>query len=382
MVPENRFATAGHVVHLVVELHRRRDALRFDAEDPPDEEAPVRVAGDDAENERAEGDDDGAHGLWPGVFGGQRTANAPDGEVVSEALVNRTSSSSRGATVALETTLLCHGVRKETALPLADQLDAIVRESGGVPALVGVVAGVPTVGMTREELSLLLNADAVEKVNTANIGLAIHARRHAATTVSATMELASLAGVRFFATGGIGGVHRNYAQHFDVSSDLAAFTRFPVAVVTSGVKSLLDVVATREALESLGVPVVGYKTDRFPAFYLRDGGVGVDARFDDVDELATFVRAELKRAGRGIVVANPIPIADQIASLEWESWLAEATARAGDPRGRDVTPRVLALLHEISGGRTLRANLALVKNNAALAGALAARVGTTPIRSL
>lgn len=293
-----------------------------------------------------------------------------------EGLVNRAGGSGgeRSRVVALETTLLCHGVPKETARPLADQLNGIIREAGGVPALVGLISGVPTVGMTDEELALLLQADTVEKVNTANIGLAIYRRRHAATTVSATMELAAAAGVKVFATGGIGGVHRNYGQHLDVSSDLAAFTRFPVAVVTSGVKSLLDVISTREALETMGVPVVGYQTDRFPAFYLRDGGVGVDARFDDVDALALFARFELQRTGRGIVIANPIPPADQIAALEWDAWLAEATACAGEARGRDVTPRVLALLHDISGGRTLRANLALVKNNARLAGALACRI--------
>lgn len=295
---------------------------------------------------------------------------------MTETLVNRAgeSQAERSRAVALETTLLCHGVPKNAAPPLAEEIDAIVREAGGMPALVGVVAGVPTVGMTRQELALLLNAASVEKVNTANVGLAIHGRRHAATTVSATMELAALAGVRVFATGGIGGVHRGYGQHFDVSSDLPAFARFPVAAVTSGVKSLLDVVATREVLETLGVPVVGYQTDCFPAFYLRDGGTGVDARFDDVDALAAFVRFELARTGRGVVIANPIPAGEQVASLEWDAWLAEATALAGEARGRDVTPRVLGLLHEISGGRTLRANLALVKNNARLAGALAARM--------
>ncbi|MCL4222664.1 MAG: pseudouridine-5'-phosphate glycosidase [Phycisphaerales bacterium] len=293
-----------------------------------------------------------------------------------ESLVNRAgrSQAERQRAVALETTLLCHGVPKEAARPLAEELEAIVRRAGGVPALVGVVAGVPTVGMTAEELTLLIDSGPIEKVNSANLGLAVHRRRHAATTVSATMELAAAAGVRVFATGGIGGVHRGYGERWDVSSDLAAFTRFPVAVVTSGVKSLLDVLATREALETLGVPVVGFRTDRFPAFYLRDGGTGVDARIDDLDELASFVRFELARAGHGVVVANPIPAAEQIASLEWDTWLAEATARAGDAHGRDVTPRVLALLHEISGGRTLRANLALVKSNAALAGEIACRI--------
>jgi len=291
--------------------------------------------------------------------------------VLSKSLLTRLEDGRKA--VALETTLLCHGVPRESALPLADELDAIVRQAGSVPAIVGVLNGTATVGITRDELIMLLDAGPVAKVNTANIGLALHRRLHAATTVSATMELAAAAGVRVFATGGIGGIHRGYSQRFDVSSDLTALTRFPVAVVCSGVKSLLDVVATREALETLGIPVVGYQADRFPAFYVRDGGTGVDARFDDVNELAAFVRFELERTQRGVLIANPIPPDAQIASLQWETWRAEAMARIGDVQGRDVTPRVLSLLHELSGGRTLQANLALVRNNTALAAAIAAQ---------
>src|SRR5690606_10624096 len=138
-----------------------------------------------------------------------------------------------------------------------------------------------------------------------------------ATTVSATMEIAAAAGLRLFATGGLGGVHRGYAQRLDISADLAALARFPVAVVCSGVKSLLDVESTREALESLGVPVVGFGTDRFPAFYRRASEAGVDARFDDPESLAAFLSQELARTGRAVVVANPIPAADEIAERDW-----------------------------------------------------------------
>ena len=169
--------------------------------------------------------------------------------------------------VALETTLLVHGVPREAAGPLNIELGEIVSAHGSTPALVGVVAGVPTVGMTSDELDAMLRSERVEKVNTANLGLAMHRGVHAATTVSATCELAARAGLRVFATGGIGGVHRGYGTRLDVSADLAALTRFPVAVVASGVKGLLDVVATREALETLGVPVVGFRTDAFCAFY-------------------------------------------------------------------------------------------------------------------
>ncbi|MCC6676352.1 MAG: pseudouridine-5'-phosphate glycosidase [Phycisphaerales bacterium] len=276
--------------------------------------------------------------------------------------------------VALETTLLLHGVPKKEAAPLAAQLGAIVRAAGARPALIGIVAGRPVVGLTDPELAELLAAEAVSKVNTANIGLALHRRAHAATTVSTTMELAAAAGIRVFATGGIGGVHRGLASRLDISADLAAFTRFPVAVVTSGVKSLLDVESTREALETLGIPVVGYRTNAFPAFYLRESDARVDERFDDCDDLADFLADELTRTGRGVVVAQPVPAAEEIPPALWREWLDKALTGIGDATGRDVTPRVLARLHEVSEGRTLRANLALVRENARLAAQLAARM--------
>jgi len=279
-----------------------------------------------------------------------------------------------GRAVALETTLLIHGVPTGESMGLASRLCGVVRASGAEPAVVGVVRGVPTVGMTDAELRSMLDAGDVPKANTANLGVLMHRGYHAATTVSATMELAAAAAVMWFATGGLGGVHRGYGEHLDVSSDLAAFTRFPVAVVTSGVKSILDVESTREALETLGVTVVGFRTDRFPAFYRRASAAGVDARFDDERELAAFVRGEIARTGRGIVVANPIPEVHEIDEADWDRWLGEAEQRAMEAgaTGRGVTPTVLGALHEVSGGATLRANLALVEANARLAGVLAA----------
>lgn len=278
--------------------------------------------------------------------------------------------------VALETTLLVHGVPRSRSAAIAGELDRIVREEGSLPALIGVIRGAAVVGMNHDELGGMLEDSSVEKINTANLGYAMHAGRNAATTVSSTMEIAAYAGLRVFATGGIGGVHRGYSERLDISADLLAFTRFPVAVVTSGVKSILDVVSTREALESLGVTVVGYRTDAFPAFYLRDGGCGVDVRFDDPDELAAFIRYELPRSGRGIVIANPIPDRSEVGRDQWEQWLAQAveTARASDATGRGVTPAVLAALHEVSGGRTLEANIELVKSNARLAAMLESRL--------
>ncbi len=276
--------------------------------------------------------------------------------------------------VALETTLLVHGVPTQQALPLFDELTQIVRDEGGSPALVGVVQGRAVVGMTRAQLTEMLARPDTAKANTANLGLLLHAGKDGATTVSGTMELACAAGLRVFATGGIGGVHRGYGTAFDVSADLAAFTRFPVAVVTSGVKSILDVVATREVLETLGVPVIGVGTDCFPAFYLRESDAGVDARFDDVEDLARFVDAELRRTGRGIVLAHPIPAADAIAVTNWERWLAQAQQRVAlrNVTGRAVTPALLAELVRVSDGATLRANLALIRANTRFAARLSA----------
>ncbi len=277
-------------------------------------------------------------------------------------------------TVALETTLLVHGVPRDAARPLLEELEARIRAEGAEPALVGVVGGTPIVGMSRDELDALLAADRVAKANTGNLGLLVHRGAHAATTVSATVELAAAAGVALFATGGLGGVHRDYGTRLDVSADLLALARWPVAVVASGVKTLLDVESTREALESLGVPVVGVGTDRFPAFYLRASAAGAAARIDDLDELRGLVRAELARSGRGLLLANPIPTEAELDAAALRSWIdaCEAEARAAGILGRDVTPFVLARLHERSGGATLEANLALVRANASLAARLAA----------
>lgn len=285
------------------------------------------------------------------------------------AIINRAGPRS----VALETTLLAHGVPAEHAAPLARELAELVRARGAEPALVGILRGTPIVGLIDDELTRLL-ADAPPKVNAANLGVAIHRGHSGATTVSATIELAAAAGVRLFATGGIGGVHKDLASRLDISADLGALARFPVAVVASGVKSILDVESTREALETLGVPVVGYRTDRFPAFYLRESGAGVDARFDDAGDLARFVASELARSPRGILIANPIPRESELDSRSWERWLAEAERETRGSAGRDLTPAILSRVHALSGGATLRANLALVRSNAELAAELASRL--------
>ena len=280
------------------------------------------------------------------------------------------------ARVALETTLLAHGVPRDAAMPLYDELVAIIEREGSQAAAIGITAGRARADLTRDEVLTLLDSRPV-KMNTANVGLAMFRKSSGATTVSTTMEIAAANGIAVFATGGLGGVHKHYGTQLDVSADLAAFARFPVAVVASGVKSILDVVATRELLESLGVPVIGFRTDRFPAFTVSDSNAGVDGRFDDEEELADFLRFELGRTGRGVLVCNPVPMASAIASERFAGWLAEAEHRASEAgvSGRGVTPFVLGALAEISAGETLRANLALVKNNARLAARLASRMG-------
>lgn len=280
--------------------------------------------------------------------------------------------------VALETTLVVHGVPRRAAMPLVDQLESAVIDAGAHPAFVGVVSGRPIVGLSRGEVEQMLDAPDVPKANTSNLGVLMYKKHHAATTVSTTMEIAAGAGLRVFATGGLGGVHRGYGQRLDISSDLAALARTPMVVVCSGVKSILDVASTREMLETLGVTVVGYRTDSFPAFYLREGGVCVDIRMDDVREIAAFATHELTRTGRAIVVANPVPMDHEISPQDWDGYMLRAIAQIAqretvglDAHGRHATPALLAALHEVSGGRTLRANIALAASNADLAGTVA-----------
>ncbi len=276
--------------------------------------------------------------------------------------------------VALETTLLLHGLPRDRVNHVHAQLVSAIRGGGASPALVGIIEGDPIVGMTTAELNLMLDRDSVPKVNRANLGIVLATRQWGATTVSTTTELAHAAGIRVFATGGIGGVHRNYAARLDISADLAAIAHHPVAVVTSGCKNILDIAATREALETLGIPVVGFRTDTFPAFYQRSSGIPVDAAFQDEADLAAFLSFELERTGRGVVVCNPIPESDEIPLEQWNGWLAAAEAGSVGRAGRDATPQILAAVHAVSEGATVEANIALARSNATLAGVLAASI--------
>lgn len=278
------------------------------------------------------------------------------------------------AAVALETTLLAHGLPAGQGPPLAEELDAIIESHNARPATIGVLDGVPIVGMTREELTDFLARPRIEKANTANLGPLIHQRATAATTVSATVQLAASAGIRVMATGGLGGVHHNMAQRLDISADLTALTQHPVAVVSSGVKAILDVASTRELLETLGVPVIGYKTETFPAFYLTDSESGVDATYDNPAGIAAFARHHLAQTGRGVLVVQPVPAEHAIEPHQWHDWLEQAQQATPAVQGRAATPAILDTLHRISDGKTLSANLALVRANADLAAQIAVEI--------
>lgn len=276
--------------------------------------------------------------------------------------------------VALETTVVTHGLPQPEGLAVAREMEAEVRKLGAVPATIGVLDGRARVGLDAAELLRLAGATDVAKLNPANLAAGIASRKPGSTTVAATLLLAHKAGIAVFATGGIGGVHRDAATTGDVSADLTALARIPVAVVCAGAKAVLDLEKTREALETLGVPVLGFGTDRFPAFYRRDGGLAVDARFDRVEDLAAAVRAHFALAsGSGVLVANPVTAEHELPRDVYEKGIAQALADAQGKgvAGRDVTPFLLERLRELTGGRSVETNRALLLNNARLAARLA-----------
>lgn len=275
--------------------------------------------------------------------------------------------------VALESTLFAHGLPRPRNLEVAKELESLLRGAGVVPATIGVVDGTPVVGLSAEEIELLSNGD-VAKASTRDLPLVKARGVHAATTVAATSWLAYRAGVRIFATGGLGGVHRGAAESFDESADLPALARTPVTVVCAGVKSILDVGATLERLETLGVSVAGYRTARFPGFLVADSGFPVSWTLDGPDEVVTAMnlRDEL-HIGAALVVANPLPADEELDPALHDQLLAEAVeaAAAQDVRGPKVTPFLLDHLQRSSGGRSLEANIAAVRNNVLVAAAIA-----------
>jgi pseudouridylate synthase len=281
----------------------------------------------------------------------------------------------RRPVVALETTLVTHGLPRPEGLRVAAELEQVVRRGGAVPATIGVLDGVLCVGLTATELERLAKAPGVPKLNLSNLAAKLASGSAGSTTVAATIVAAHGAGIEVLATGGIGGVHRDAAETGDVSSDLTALSRFPVAVVCAGAKAVLDLPRTLEALETLGVPVYGLGTDAFPAFYRRDSGLRVDHRFETPREMAAAVRAHFDLGlGSGVVVANPVPAEDEMPAALYESSLerALADARGQAVKGRDVTPFLLERLRDLTEGASVFSNRALLRANAAVGAALAA----------
>ena len=282
--------------------------------------------------------------------------------------------------VALETTVVTHGFPAPHGRRTAAEMEKEVRAGDAVPATVGILDGRVHVGLTGAELDLLAGG-AAEKVTLGNLAAGLRGGRPGSTTVAATTFAAHRAGIRVFATGGIGGVHRAFIETGDVSADLSALARYPVAVVCAGAKAVLDVPRTLEALETLGVPVYGFGTDRFPAFYRRDSGAPVDASFESIQALAAAVGAHFELGtGTGVVVANPVPMADEMARELYEEALAGALADAARQslRGRAVTPFLLERLRERTGGESVRTNRALLIDNARVAAALAKALVVRP----
>ncbi len=276
--------------------------------------------------------------------------------------------------VALESTIISHGLPKDSSEATAREIEAAVRKEGAVPATVAVVDGEIRVGLSDDALTrVALDTDAV-KTSVRDLPLVMARGLTGATTVAATSYLARLAGVRVFATGGLGGVHRGARESWDESADLGTLGQVPMTVVCAGVKSILDVPATLERLETLSVPVVGYRTDVFPGFYVRDGGVPVPWRVESAAEVAAMMRyRDALGLAQGIVVGNPIEAGHEMDAALHERTLAAGLEEVRDRgiSGKDVTPFLLGFFHEQTAGASLDANVALVLANAALAAQIA-----------
>ncbi len=279
------------------------------------------------------------------------------------------------AVVALESTLIAHGLPYPQNIETALRLEEAVRRAGATPATCAVLGGRLRAGLNPSELEhIAQKGPSMVKASRRDLGYLVGTGGDGATTVAATMIIAHLAGIRCFATGGIGGVHRGAPTSFDISADLQELGRTPVAVVCAGAKSILDIGLTLEYLETLGVPVIGYRTGDFPAFYARTSGFKVDYRVDDPSALAALLRAHWGIGLQsGVVVANPIPEAYALNAAEIENLIAQAIkdAERRQLRGKALTPFLLTRIEQLSGGNSLRANIELVCHNAEVAAHIA-----------
>ncbi|MEZ5590929.1 MAG: pseudouridine-5'-phosphate glycosidase [Gammaproteobacteria bacterium] len=282
------------------------------------------------------------------------------------------------AVVALESTIIAHGLPWPQNLQCAQRLEAIVRSHDAVPATIAVLGGRIKIGLSAAELDYLAQGQQqgkqIAKLSRRDLAIVLARQADGATTVAGTMLCAHLAGIRVFATGGIGGVHRGAEQSFDISADLSELGRTPVAVVCAGAKSILDLPKTLEVLETQGVPVIGYGTDEFPAFYQRSSGLPVDTRVDTPVQAADLIRRQHQLGLQtGLLITVPIPSTAAIADEQAEGWIEQALqdATAQGISGKASTPFLLARIVALSGGQSLQANLALVENNTRIAAQIA-----------
>ena len=283
-----------------------------------------------------------------------------------------TSLSNNKPVVALESTVIAHGLPRPTNLETARRLEAVVSEAGATPATIAIIDGQPHIGLDDKQLELLATSGDIKKVSIRDLSIALAQKWNGATTVASTCWIAHRAGIKVFATGGIGGVHRGSLP--DVSADLPQLAQTPIVVVCSGAKIVLDLPATREWLETFGVTVVGYQCDEMPAFYSRGSGLSVDVRVESATDVAEIFKAHQRLEMRSaLLVTVPVPAEFELPLQDTERVLAEALqeARQLSITGRDVTPFLLAQMSERSGGATLKANIALLENNARVAAEIA-----------
>ncbi|KGR87055.1 pseudouridine-5'-phosphate glycosidase [Lysinibacillus odysseyi] len=276
--------------------------------------------------------------------------------------------------VALESTIISHGMPYPQNVQTAREVEEIIRENGAVPATIAIIDGKIKIGLSDEELEMFGNAQGVAKASRRDLGYLLATKKLGATTVAATMICAELAGIELFVTGGIGGVHRGAETTMDVSADLEELAMTNVAVVCAGAKSILDIGLTLEYLETKGVPVIGYGTDMLPAFYTRDSEFNVNFRVDSPEQVANMMRAKWDLGLRGgAVIANPIPQEDAMETAFINEIIEKALAEAEEKgiAGKEVTPFMLGKVKELTEGKSLDANIALVKNNARIGAAIA-----------
>lgn len=276
--------------------------------------------------------------------------------------------------VALESTIISHGMPYPQNVAMAREVEQIIRDNGAVPATIAIVDGKIKVGLSDDELEMFGSSKGIAKVSRRDLADVVSSKILGATTVATTMIAAKLAGIKFFVTGGLGGVHRGWETHLDISADLEELANTDVTVICAGAKSILDLPATLEYLETKGVPVIGYKTKNLPAFFTRDSGLPLALFSDDITHIADMVKTkwELGLQG-GVVVANPIPEADALAP-EYIDGIIENAVKEAEERhivGKDITPFLLGKIVELTGGKSLEANIKLVKNNAKVGAKLA-----------